>query len=139
VVVVVTGAGTVVCEDVVVVLCVGSLAQAESEMAATAIRQGTMSFFMGMILVLIVIGTIHSTPPTPCRVWGVCLFEPASVGVIRSVDNFQPIQAGKFAGWWPYASRSAGNNSGRLTFLLRRSGVFSAVQHRNRTHGSESN
>ena len=46
-VVVVTGAGTVVCDDVVVVLCVGSLAQAESEMTAAATRQGMRSFFMG--------------------------------------------------------------------------------------------
>jgi hypothetical protein len=46
VVVVVTGAGTVVCEDVVVVLCEGSEAQAASEKMARAARLGTMSFFM---------------------------------------------------------------------------------------------
>jgi hypothetical protein len=51
VVVVVTGAGTVVWDDVVVVLCVGSLAQAESEISATATRQGTMSFFMDLVLI----------------------------------------------------------------------------------------
>jgi hypothetical protein len=56
VVVVVTGAGTVVCDEVVVVLCVGSLAQADKEMTAAAKRQGMMNFFMVSILIWIVWG-----------------------------------------------------------------------------------
>jgi hypothetical protein len=46
-VVVVTGAGTVVCSEVVVVVCVGWDAHAQRErMAAAVTRQGTMSFFI---------------------------------------------------------------------------------------------
>lgn len=55
VVVVVTGAGTVVCEDVVVVLWVGSLAHAESAARVTAIRLGMRSLFMGIVLLCIVV------------------------------------------------------------------------------------
>src|SRR5664280_386776 len=57
VVVVVTGAGTVVCSVVVVVLCVASpffsftVEQADSDIRATAARQGMISFFISMIVV----------------------------------------------------------------------------------------
>jgi hypothetical protein len=52
VVVVVTGAGTVVCCDVVVVLCSAlSDSQPVSERTVTAIMQGMMSFFIGIIMV----------------------------------------------------------------------------------------
>ena len=51
VVVVVVGPGTVVCCDVVVVLCVVSFdAQADSEKSAMATRPGTMSFFMSRVV-----------------------------------------------------------------------------------------
>lgn len=53
-VVVVTGAGTVVCSDVVVVLCVGVEAQALSDAIAMATRLGMISFLMGMVFVWIV-------------------------------------------------------------------------------------
>ena len=46
-VVVVTGAGTVVWDDVVDVLCVVSLAQAPRSRTVAA-RKGTMSFFMSI-------------------------------------------------------------------------------------------
>jgi hypothetical protein len=49
VVVVVTGPGTVVCSDVVVVLVEGDVAQAER--SARAARHGMISFFIGYILV----------------------------------------------------------------------------------------
>ena len=49
-----TGAGTVVCEDVVVVLEEGVEAQAESDTRTAATRQGTMIFFTGRVVVLIV-------------------------------------------------------------------------------------
>ena len=50
VVVVVVGPGTVVCCDVVVVLRVASVAQADSPRMAKATRQGIMSFFMDMVV-----------------------------------------------------------------------------------------
>ena len=51
VVVVVTGAGTVVCCDVVVVLCVPSVPQPHINKKATAARQGMVSFFISMFVV----------------------------------------------------------------------------------------
>jgi hypothetical protein len=50
VVVVVTGAGTVVCSDVVVVVLWGVDEQAHSEISAAATAQGMMSLFMVLIL-----------------------------------------------------------------------------------------
>jgi hypothetical protein len=47
-VVVVTGAGTVVCCDVVVVLAVGVDEQAQSETRAAAMTDGMMSLFIGI-------------------------------------------------------------------------------------------
>jgi hypothetical protein len=52
-VVVVTGAGTVVCCVVVVLVWSGVLAQADNDTMAAATRHGMISFFTGMLVVLI--------------------------------------------------------------------------------------
>lgn len=45
-----------VCDEVVEVLWVGSLAHAESEITAATTRQGMMNLFMGVVLVWIIKG-----------------------------------------------------------------------------------
>jgi len=51
VVLVVTGPGTVVCSEVVVVLVVGVAAHADNDTRAAAARHGTMIFFINMAVV----------------------------------------------------------------------------------------
>jgi hypothetical protein len=70
-VVVVTGAGTVVCEDVVVVVCVGSVAQAHSDRRATAARHGAMSFFINTIVGWLFALRPQTTQLAETVLWGV--------------------------------------------------------------------
>jgi hypothetical protein len=70
-VVVVTGAGTVVCCDVVVVLDVGVDVQAQRDMRAAATANGRMSLFMGLTVFRMVALRVIMTSPVAPGLWGV--------------------------------------------------------------------
>jgi hypothetical protein len=84
-VVVVTGAGTVVCEDVVVVLDEGVEAQADSDTRTAATKQGRRIFFTGWVVVLIVFCEVAMITRSVGRMlWGVELTHsrrPSPTGV----------------------------------------------------------
>ena len=74
VVVVVTGAGTVVCCVVVVELCVAlSVPQPVADTRATAATQARISFIVGIILFGLLVYKHEITPSVGHRLWGITL------------------------------------------------------------------
>ena len=135
VVVVVTGAGTVVCCEVVVVLCVvGALEQPDSNTRAATARQGMISFFISMFFIWFVVLQSHNYASGWSQAMGCnpTNSRPAPETaprrkVVRRFHRFSPIRS--------YLRQSASSAEGFFSFVLheievRRLVVADGVHHR---------